>query len=62
LLISFGNFASSAGALGFTVNRHLALSAGYQLGSRLVVNSSRADRIGLHLTHTAAIAGMEFSF
>lgn len=59
----YGNFVSSAGTLGFTVNRHLTLNAGYQLGSRLVVNnSSSADRIGLRLTHTGAIAGMEFSF
>ena len=59
----YGNFVSSQGALGFTVNRHLALNAGYQLGSRLVVNnSSSADRVGLRLTHTAAIVGMEFSF
>lgn len=59
----YGNFVSSAGTLGFTVVRHLTLNAGYQLGSRLVVNnSSSADRIGLHLTHTGAIAGMEFSF
>ena len=33
-----------------------------QLGSRLVVNINSADRIGLHLTHTGAIVGMEFSF
>jgi hypothetical protein len=59
----YGNFVSSGGTLGFTVNRHLTLNAGYQLGSRLVVNnSSSADRIGLHLTHTGAIVGMEFSF
>lgn len=59
----YGSFLSSAGTLGFTVNRHLTLNAGYQLGSRLVVNnSSSADRIGLHLIHTGAIAGMEVSF
>jgi hypothetical protein len=33
------------------------------IGSRLVVHdSSSADRIGLHLTHTGAIVGMAFSF
>ena len=59
----YGNFVSSTGDLGFTINKHLTLNAGYQLGSRLVVNnSSSADRIGLHLTHTGAIVGMEFSF
>jgi hypothetical protein len=59
----YGNFVSSTGILGFTINKHLTLNAGYQLGSRLVVNnSSSANRIGLRLTHTGAIAGMEFSF
>jgi len=59
----YGNFVSSLGALGFTVNRHLTLNAGYQLGSRLVVhNSSSANRIGLELKQRGAIAGMEFSF
>ena len=59
----YGNFVSSVGGLGFTVNRHLALNAGYQLGSRLVVNnSSSANRIGLEMSQKGAIAGMEFSF
>jgi len=59
----YGNFVSSAGGLGFTVNRHLALNVGYQLGSRLVVNnSSSANRIGLEMSQKGAIAGMEFSF
>lgn len=59
----YGNFLSSMGTLGFTVNRHVTLNAGYQLGSRLVVNnSSSADRIGLRLTHTGAVVGTELSF
>lgn len=59
----YGNFVSSLGTLGFTVNKHVTLNAGYQLGSRLVVNnSSSANRIGLNLTQRGAIAGMEFSF
>ena len=37
------------GALGFTINRHLTLNAGYQLGSRLVVNKAVAP-IELGLT------------
>jgi hypothetical protein len=59
----YGNFVSSTGTLGFTINRHVTLNVGYQLGSRLVVNnSSSADRIGLDLTQRGALAGMEFSF
>lgn len=47
----YGNFVSSAANLGFTVNKHLSVNAGYQLGSRLVVkNDSSTNRIGINLT------------
>lgn len=59
----YGNFVSSAGDLGFTINRHISVNAGYQLGSRLVVTSDTStDRIGLRLTQTGPIAGAEISF
>jgi hypothetical protein len=59
----YGNFVSTSDALGVTLNKHISLSAGYQLGSRLVVNNSAsANRIGLRLTQQGAIAGAEFSF
>jgi len=59
----YGNFVSSAGSVGYTVNRHLSLNAGYQLGSRLVVNNdSSSDRIGLKLTQRGPVAGLEVSF
>lgn len=61
-LFGYGNFVSTADNLGYTVNKHLSLNAGYQLGSRLVVNNKNADRIGIHLTQKGPIAGLEVSF
>ena len=59
----YGNFVSTANALGVTLNKHITLNAGYQIGSRLVVNNSdSANRIGLRLTEQGAIVGAEFSF
>jgi hypothetical protein len=59
----YGDFVSSLGALGFTINKHLTLNAGYQLGSRLVVNNnSSTNRIGLEMKQRGAIAGMELCF
>ena len=43
----YGDFVSTAGSLGVTINRHLSLTAGYQLGSRLIVNNSTSsNRMG----------------
>jgi hypothetical protein len=61
-LFGYGNFVSTADNLGYTINKHLSLNAGYQLGSRLVVNNKNADRIGIHLTQKGPIAGLEVSF
>lgn len=62
-LFGYGNFVSTTDAIGVTLNKHASLNAGYQLGSRLVVNNSdSANRIGLRLTQQGAIAGAEFSF
>jgi hypothetical protein len=58
----YGNFVSSGGALGLTLTKHLSLSAGYQLGSRLVVKSNATDRIGLRLTQKGSIVGLQYSF
>ena len=61
-LFGYGNFVSTADAIGVSLNRHISLNAGYQLGSRLVVNqSSSADRLGLRLTQQGAIVGAQFS-
>jgi hypothetical protein len=61
-LFGYGNFVSSAGTLGFSINKHLSLNAGYQLGSRLVVNNNSSDRIGVHLTQKGSLVGAEVSF
>ena len=59
----YGNYVSAWGSLGFTINRHVSVNAGYQLGSRLVVNrDTSTNRIGLNLTEKGPAAGMEFSF
>ena len=61
-LFGYGNFVSTSDNVGVTINKHLSLDAGYQLGSRLVVNNKNADRIGIHLTQKGPIAGLEVSF
>ena len=59
----YGNFVSTSDTLGLTVAKHLSINAGYQLGSRLVVNNnSSSNRIGVRLTQHGAIAGLELSF
>lgn len=47
-LFGYGNFVSTADDLGLTLTKHLSVNAGYQLGSRLVVNNNNANRIGIH--------------
>ncbi len=39
----YGNFVSSSGTVGLKLTRHLALAGGYELGSRLNVNT-RSER------------------
>lgn len=59
----YGNFVSTADGIGFAISKHLSLDAGYQLGSRLVVkNSPSNNRVGLRLTQSGAIVGIEASF
>jgi hypothetical protein len=57
----YGNFVSSYGTLGLSVNKYLNFQGGYQLSSRLVLRQ-RTDQIGLDLTQRGAIAGVEVSF
>lgn len=59
----YGNYVSSAGTLGLTLTKHLSANAGYQLGSRLVVNNnSSTNRIGLNMTQKGPLVGLELSF
>jgi len=57
----YGNFISSYGTIGVSLNRHLNLQGGYQLSSHIVVKSTD-NRIGLELTQRGAIAGLQLSF
>lgn len=59
----YGNYVSALGTLGFSVNRHVSLNAGYGLASRLEVhNNASSDRIGVSLTQNGPLVGVEFSF
>jgi hypothetical protein len=57
----YGNFISSFGTVGVAINKNFNLQAGYQLGSRINIQSN-TSRIGLNLTQTGVIAGLEASF
>jgi hypothetical protein len=62
-LFGYGNYISTAGDVGLSLAKHLSVNAGYQLGSRLLVNNnSSSNRIGVSLTQQGAIAGLEVSF
>jgi hypothetical protein len=57
----YGNFISSYGTVGVSLNKYLSLQGGYQLSSRLNIKA-KTDRIGLNLTQRGAMAGLQFSF
>ena len=61
-LFGYGNFVSSTGDLGLSLSKHFSINAGYQMGSRLNVNTNASSRIGLSLTQKGPIVGAEFSF
>jgi hypothetical protein len=60
-LFGYGNFVSSVGTLGLSLNKNFSLQGGYQLSSRLAIKA-KTDRIGLDLTQRGAVAGLEVSF
>ena len=57
----YGNFISTFDTLGLTLTKHLSVRAGYELGTRLNVNT-KTTRIGLNLTQQGAVVGFEASF
>jgi len=57
----YGNFISSYGTVGVALNRHLNFQGGYQLASRLDIKA-KDNRIGLNLSQSGAVAGLEISF
>jgi hypothetical protein len=59
----YGNYVSAWGNLGITITKHLYVKAGYQLGSRLVVNrDTSSNRIGIDLTEKGPTVGLAFQF
>lgn len=60
-LFGYGNFVSTGGDIGVTLNKHIAANAGYTLGTRLNVNGT-SDRIALDLTQKGPLVGLEVSF
>ncbi len=60
-LFGYGNFISTAESVGVTVNNHLTLNAGYQLGSKLNVTAG-SNRMGLDLTQKGPMVGLELYF
>lgn len=61
-LFGYGNYVSSAGVIGLTLSKHLSMTGGYQLGSRIEVKTNATDRLGLRLTQVGTIVGLEVSF
>lgn len=57
----YGDFVSSAGDVGYTISKHFAATAGYQLGSALTVNGT-SDRLGLRLVQKGVVLGAQASF
>jgi hypothetical protein len=57
----YGNFISARGSIGVGLTNHLALRAGYQLGSRLSIHGT-SDQIALQITQKGPTAGIEYSF
>lgn len=60
-LFGYGNFVSTFDTVGLTLTKHLSMRAGYQLASRLNVNTS-LHRVGLNLTQKGPVVGLEASF
>jgi hypothetical protein len=57
----YGNFVTARGNVGVGVTDHLALRAGYEMGSRLSIHGT-SDQIAIRLTHRGPTAGLEFSW
>jgi hypothetical protein len=57
----YGDFVYARGKGNVKLHNHLDLTAGYQLGTRLKVKGT-SNRVGLRLTQTGPVAGLEASF
>lgn len=57
----YGDFVYARGKANVELHHHLNFTAGYQLGTRLKVKGTN-DRLGLRLTQTGPVVGLEASF
>jgi hypothetical protein len=57
----YGNFVASRANVNVGLNKHLALRAGYEMGSRLSIHGT-SDQIAVRLTDRGPTAGLEYSF
>lgn len=60
-LFGYGDFLSARANVGVGLTDHLALRAGYQMGSRLSVHGT-SDQIAVRLTQKGPTAGLEYSW
>ena len=62
----YGNYISAAGLGGFRFGKHIDLTAGYQMGSHLVINGNNAiaenSRLSIRETQRGFTTGLEFNF
>ena len=57
----YGNFITARGSGDISLNRHLRLNLGYQMGSRLRIDTG-TNEIGIRLTQKGPTAGLEGSW
>jgi hypothetical protein len=57
----YGDFVSAQTTVGVEATRHLALRAGYQMGTRFNLHGS-SSRVGVRLTQKGPVAGIELSW
>jgi hypothetical protein len=57
----YGDFVYGRGKASIALHHNLNFTAGYQLGTRLKVKGT-SDRLGLRLTQTGPVVGLEASF
>jgi len=59
----YGDFVSTADKLGVNVNKHVSFTAGYQVGSRLIIkDNTQSNRIGLRMSQKGPVVGAAFTF
>jgi hypothetical protein len=62
----YGNYITASGEGGFRFGKHIDLTAGYQMGSHLVINGNNAvaanSRLSIRETQRGFTTGLEFNF